>query len=360
MTFASDNTSGVAPEIMTALAAVNQGIASGYGADGVTKSLDKRFAEVFEREVKVFPVATGTAANALALSCLTPPYGAIYCHAGAHIQVDECGAPELFTGGAKLRPLPGAHAKLTPDVVDRSISGAEVVHSTQPAVLSLTQSTEAGTLYKLDELAALTQVARRHNLKVQMDGARFANALVALNCSAAEMTWKAGVDVLAFGATKNGALAAEAVVFFDPALAESFGYRRKRGGHLFSKMRFLSAQLDAYLTNDLWLRNARHANAMAARLADGLAALPGLALVHPVESNQVFLRLPLTLAEALRARGHAFYDWDEETGKGGGVTGSETTVRLVTAFNTMAETIEVFLTDVARLAQSAPTRAAGA
>lgn len=359
MTFASDNTSGVAPEIMAALAAANQGIASGYGADDITRRLDARFADVFEREVAVFPVATGTAANALSLSCLTPPYGAIFCHAGSHIQVDECGAPELFTGGAKLRPLPGAHGKLAPEVLDRWVVGAENVHSTQPAAVSLTQATEAGTLYKLDELVRLSEVARRHRLKVQMDGARFANALVALDCSPAEMTWKAGVDVLAFGATKNGALAAEAVVFFDPALADSFGYRRKRGGHLFSKMRFLSAQLEAYLDDDLWLRNARHANAMAARLAQGLAAQPMMTLVHPVESNQIFLRLPVELAEALRTQGHAFYDWDEETGKGGGSAAAETTVRLVTAFNTTPETVDGFLADVTRLAGSGRVRAAG-
>src|SRR6185312_1799022 len=239
----------------------------------------------------VFPVATGTAANALALAALTPPWGAIYCHEAAHIQSDECGAPEFFAAGAKLLPLAGEDAKLMPATVEAALLERGVVHHVQPSALSISQATEAGTLYRPAEIAALGALARRHGLALHMDGARFANAVAALGCAPADLTWRAGVDALSFGATKNGALAAEAVIFFDPAKAADLAYRRKRAGHLFSKMRFLSAQLDAYLADGLWLRNARHANAMAARLGQGLARLPGARLVHPVEANEVFVEL---------------------------------------------------------------------
>jgi len=267
MNFRSDNVTGVAPEILAALAAANAGSAAAYGEDAVTKRLAQRFAALFEHAVEVFPVATGTAANALALATLVPSWGVIYCHEAAHIQVDECGAPEFFAGGAKLLPLAGDDAKLRPEVVERAIGGQGVVHHAQPAAISISEATEAGTLYRPEEIAALGALARRHGLALHMDGARFANAVAALGCSPAELSWRAGVDALSFGATKNGALAAEAVIFFDPAKVKGFAYRRKRGGHLLSKMRFLSAQLEAYLADDLWLANARHANAMAARLA---------------------------------------------------------------------------------------------
>src|SRR5262245_32552627 len=273
--FCSDNVTTIAPEIMTALERANSSAAMPYGNDEITKRLEQRIAQIFERSVAVFPVATGTASNALALSTLTPPYGVLYCHEQAHIQVDECGAPELYTGGAKLLPLPGASGKLTPGALAAALSlgWRGSVSNPQPAVLSLTQATENGTVYRLDEVRALAEVAHAHGLKVHMDGTRFANALVSLNCAPADASWRAGVDVLSLGATKNGALAAESVIFFDPALAQTMAFRRKRGGHLFSKMRFVSAQLEAYLSDDLWLRNARHANAMARRLADGLAKI---------------------------------------------------------------------------------------
>src|SRR5690348_4964185 len=274
MNFSSDNVTGVAPEIMAALAAANAAAAAAYGADAATEGLARRFSEVFEREVAVFPVATGTAANALALATLTPPWGVVYGHRDAHFQVDECGAPEFYTGGAKLRMIEGDHGKITAGHLEAAIMGRGVVHHAQPATVSLTQSTEAGTVYQAGEIEAIAAVCRRHGLALHVDGSRFANAVAAVNRSPADLTWRAGVGALSFGATKNGAMAAEAVVFFDPKQAQEFAFRRKRGGHLFSKMRFLSAQLEAYLAGDLWLRNAGHANRMAARLAEGLATLP--------------------------------------------------------------------------------------
>jgi threonine aldolase len=330
--FASDNVTGIAPEILAAIEAANRGAAMPYGADEITRRLEQRFAEIFEHAVAVFPVATGTAANALALACLTPPFGAIYCHEDAHIATDECGAPEFFTGGAKLITCPGEHGKLTPETLAPRIGGVGVVHNVQPAAISITQETEAGTVYRTEEIAALSAMARRHGLALHMDGARFANALAMLGCAPAAITWRAGVDALSFGATKNGALAAEAVVFFDPAKADSLRFRRKRGGHLLSKHRFVAAQLDAYLTGDLWLHNARHANAMASRLGNGLTALPGARLIHPVEGNEVFVELTETVIERLGAAGFGFYRWGEAP-----------VLRFVTAFDTDPTAVDALL-----------------
>lgn len=340
MIFTSDNAFGVAPEILEAIARANGGAVSSYGGDEITARLQKRFAEIFERDVAVFPVATGTAANALSLATLTPPYGAIFCHEDAHVNVDECGAPEMFSGGAKLVGLGGENGKIDADVFAAALKGyrKDDVHQVQPASLTLTQSTEAGTVYALAEIERLASLAHERGLAVHMDGSRFANALVSLGCTPAEMTWKAGIDVLSFGATKNGALAAEAVVFFDPAKAADFAFRRKRGGHLFSKMRFLSVQLEAYLDNDLWLRLARHANAMASRLAKGLAALDGATLMGPVEANEIFVRLPSATAARLRKAGAAFHPWPK---RGDGAAGG--TVRLVTSFATTTAEIDGFL-----------------
>jgi threonine aldolase len=324
---------------MAALAAANTGTALGYGGDALTERLNRRMAEIFGREVTVFPVATGTAANALALAAVTPNWGVVYCHEGAHIATDECGAPEFFTGGASLALIPGEHGKIAPGALDARINGAGRVHSMQPAAISLSQSTETGGVYTPAQIGAIAEVAKRHGLALHMDGARFANAVAALGCAPADLTWRAGVDVLSFGATKNGAMAAEAVIFFDPARAADFGYRRKRGGHLFSKMRFLSAQLDAYLTDDLWLRNARHANAMAAKLGEGLAAIQGLALLYPVEANAVFVELPDPTIRALEAEGFGFYRW-------GGP--AATCLRLVTSFATTADEVTKFVAAVRR------------
>ncbi len=345
MNFCSDNVTGVAPAILAAIQAANHGAAMGYGDDEITARLEARFAALFEADVAVFPVATGTAANALALSAVTPPYGAIYCHELSHINVDECGAPELFSGGAKLIDLPGAAGKLGAAEIAAAIHGAGVVHHPQPAAISVSQVTECGTVYTPHELHAIAEIARGHRLKFHMDGARFANAVASLGCRPADITWRAGVDVLSFGATKNGAMAAEAVLFFDRRLAETFDFRRKRAGHLFSKMRFLSAQLEAYLADDLWLANARHANAMAERLAAGLSATDGIALVHTVQANEIFATLPPAMIEALLADGFKFYRWDGDSGR---------MVRLVTAFNTDPAAVEAFLAAVRQHAAARP------
>jgi threonine aldolase len=335
----------VAPEIMSALSEANRGPSMPYGNDDWTRRVERRMADIFEREVRVFPVATGTAANALSIASLVPPYGSLYAHEEAHVMVDECGAPEFFSGG-KLRPLPGAHGKLTPEVLDRALTrdASSDVHQVIPAAISLTQATEAGTVYKPAELQAIAEVARRHKVRLHMDGARFANAMAFLGVPARQATWEAGIDVLSFGATKGGCMAAEAVVFFDPALAESFGHRRMRGGHLVSKMRFVSAQLEAYLSDGLWLKLARHANAMAQRLAQGLTAalprLPGAKLLHPVEANELFVQLPGSVIAGLRQAGFQFYDWPAEQGQA---------IRLVTAFNTEAADVERLLKTLGEL-----------
>lgn len=342
MNFASDNTAGISPEILAALAAANDGAVGSYGADPITARLEAKLADLFEHEVAVFPVATGTAANALALAAVTPPWGAVLCHPLAHIACDEANAPEFYTGGAKLVPVAGADGKLAAADLAALLPGdLGNVHHAQPAAISLTQATECGTVYRPAEIAGIATLAHRHGLAVHMDGARFANALVHLDVSPAELTWRAGVDVLSFGATKNGALGAEAIVFFDPARARDLPFRRKRAGHLFSKMRFLSAQLDAYVTGGLWLRNARHANAAAARLADGLATLPGVRLRHPVEANELFVELPEAMIAGLFAAGAQFHRWEGA---------ASTCVRLVTAWNTTDADVAVFLATASRLA----------
>lgn len=345
MNFCSDNVTGVAPEIMAALFAANEGAVMPYGNDAHSQGLEAKFSELFETAVTVFPVVTGSAANALALSVMTPPFGAVYCHAESHINVDECGAPEFYTGGAKLVALPGISGKIQATDLESVLNkaGAGIVHHVQPAVVSLTQASEAGTVYSVDQVREIASVAHAYGLAVHMDGARFANAVVSLDCPPADITWRAGVDVLSFGATKNGAMAAEAVVFFNHE-AKTFSYRRKRGGHLFSKMRFLSAQLETYITDNLWLKYAIHANQMAARLAEGLVSLPGAMLCYPVEANEVFITLSRPVIEGLLADGFQFYRWDGER---------STMIRLVTAFNTKEKDIQAFLDAAQRHSQTA-------
>ncbi len=306
--FKSDNTAGVAPQVMAALARANEGFAAGYGDDDWTQRLDAAFSAVFERKVRVYPVATGTAANSLALACLVPPWGSILAHEEAHIVRDEATAPEFMTGGARIVALPGIAAKLDPDTLRAALAGnPESVHTTVASAVSISQCTELGAVYRPAEIAAVTAVAHAHGLRAHMDGARIANAVQSLGCTPADVTWRSGVDVLSFGATKNGALAAEAVVFFDPALAHEFERRRKRAGHLLSKMRFVSAQLLAMLDNGLWLQLAAHAN----RLAGQLAAAADPWLMHRVEANELFLQLGPRRIAALRAHpaGFRFYDW---------------------------------------------------
>ncbi|MEP6546491.1 MAG: low specificity L-threonine aldolase [Gammaproteobacteria bacterium] len=309
--FKSDNVTPACDAVMAAVNAANVGSATSYGGDEFTERLQAVASRVFGREVAIFPVTTGTAANSLALSQFVPPYGAVYCHDAAHIVTDECGAPEFFMGGAKLLGLPSADGKIHPEQVAGAIAFAEDmgVHHVKPGAVSLTQATEWGTVYQLAELSALTATAKKHGLPVHMDGARFANALVHLNCAPAEATWKLGIDVLSLGATKNGALCAEAVVFFDPAQARDFDRRRKQAGHLWSKLRFLSAQLIAYLEDDLWLNNARHANAMATALADGLRSVAGATIEQSVDANEIFVALPEATVAALEKQGFGFYRW---------------------------------------------------
>ncbi|HEX3674709.1 MAG TPA: low specificity L-threonine aldolase [Rhizomicrobium sp.] len=310
MNFISDNAYGASPEILAALARASDGTAASYGDDAMTAKVAARMSALFEREVACFPVVTGTAANALILATLCPPFGAVLCHEKSHIAVDECAAPEFFTGGAKLVHLEGADAKLTPEAIEQALRGfSSGVHSPKPSVVSITQATELGTLYTPGEIAGLAACAHAHGMKLHMDGARFANAVAARGCAPAELTWKAGVDALSFGATKNGALMAEAAVFFHPDDARDFDYRRKKSGHLISKMRFVSAQWDAYLEDGRWLQTAAHANALAARLAAGLSKIAGVEIAHPVEANAVFAWLPDAMAARLRARGAKFYDW---------------------------------------------------
>jgi threonine aldolase len=311
MNFASDNAYGAAPEILAALSLANEGAVSSYGDDEITARLRERVCEIFEQEVEVWPVVTGTAANALALATLVRQHGAIFCHSHAHIAVDECGAPEFFTHGAKLVPLEGENGKLAPETIAAALGHFQIgfVHHAQPAAISITQATELGTCYQPQEIAALAALARSQALKVHMDGARFANALVHLDCSPAELTWRAGVDVLSLGGTKNGALCAEAVIFFHPSEAGDFEYRRKKSGHLLSKMRFISAQLLAQLEGGLWLNMARRANGLARDMAGALGAIAGIEIVHPVEANAVFARIPVETGARLRAAGARFYDW---------------------------------------------------
>jgi threonine aldolase len=337
--FKSDNVHPACDAIMAAINAANSGAAASYGGDDFTADLQVAASRVFGAEVAIFPVTTGTAANALALSQITPPYGAVYCHDAAHIVTDECGAPEFFSGGAKMLGLPAADGKILPAQVARAIAFAEDmgVHHVKPGAVSLTQATEWGTVYALAEVSAHAAVAKQHGLGVHMDGARFANALVHLGCTAADATWKCGVDVLSLGATKNGAMCAEAVVFFDKARALEFERRRKRAGHLWSKLRFVSAQLLAYFENGLWLDNARHANAMASAMADGLRQVPGASLLQSVDANEVFVALPEFIVAALEAGGFGFYRWPLSTVPDG------VAIRLVTSFATPRAHVDEFL-----------------
>ncbi len=361
MNFLSDNTAGVAPEIGEAIALASRGFAAGYGSDEFSKQAVAALAEVFETEVEAFLVATGTAANALALSALARPFDAIFCHEEAHVHDDECGAPEFFAGGAKLVGIAGAGGKITPDALKETLARYPrgLVKTVQPGALSISQVTEAGTVYSLEELAALTDIARRAGLSVHMDGARFANAVVAAGVSPAEMTWRLGVDALSFGASKNGALASEAVVFFDRAKAVNFPYLRKRGGHTLSKGRFLGAQMAAYLNDGLWLELAGRANRAASRLVAGLTLAPRVRASWPTDANEVFVIAPDADIAAWRAAGAKFYDWQTRAIPARqATTNGETMVRLVTSFETSNGEVDAMIELAAGVAKAGVGRPA--
>ncbi|WP_133915138.1 threonine aldolase family protein [Streptomyces sp. NBC_00582] len=337
--FSSDNTAGASPEIVEAVSRAATGQAKPYGADDLSADVRRRLCEIFERDVDVLLVSTGSAANALSLAALTPPWGSVLCHRDSHINNDECGAPEFYTAGAKLVPLGGEDAKIDPDALRAAVRHkAGDVHSVEPSVVSLTQATETGAVYTLDEIETLGSVTEEAGLRLHMDGARFAGAVAALGRTPAELTWRAGVDLLSFGATKNGTMTADAIVVFDRSLTPELSFRAKRAGQLAAKMRFHAAQLDAYLTDGLWLRNAAHANAMAARLQDGLKALPGIGLLGVADANVVFCRLPQQVTEGLLADGYVFYHDRWEPG----------VARFVTSFATTEADVDGLLEAVGR------------
>ncbi len=333
--FASDNYAGVCPEAMSALVAANTGHAPGYGADDWTEAAADAIRAAFETDCSVYFVFNGTAANALALSAICRNTDAIVCHAMAHINVDECGAPEFFSGGAKLLTADTPQAKLTPDAVKALAVTPHDEHSSRPRALALTQATELGTLYSRQELERLCATAHALGMKVQLDGARFANAVASLSCKPADISWRAGVDVLCLGGTKNGLPFGEAILFFDSALAEEFARRRKQGGQLASKMRFLAAPWVGVLADGAWLRHAAHANAMARKVADAIGGLPGARLLAPVEANGVFVDLPEAAIAAVRAKGWRFYNFVGDTG-----------VRLMCSWDTTAATVDAFAADL--------------
>jgi threonine aldolase len=342
MNFASDNAAGIAPGILDAMQRANSGFAFGYGDDEGTKSVERKLSELFERDIAVFLVSTGTAANALAIAQVSPPWGAVLCHSEAHIARDECGAPEFFGAGLKLVGLPGVGCKIPLETLKHALDAVAWggPHHVSPSVLSLTQATEAGTIYRQQEIVDLAACAHRHGLAVHMDGARFANAVARLGLTPAEASWKAGVDVLSFGASKGGAMAAEAVIFFDPARAVGMPERRKRGGHLLSKHRFLAAQFEAFLTDNLWLMLARHANRMADRLAERLAAV-GVKPAWPVEANLVFCVLKRDVHERLQGAGAKYYVMQSESLPDPAAVVADTVlVRLVTSFSTTESDVD--------------------
>jgi threonine aldolase len=338
---------------MEALVRANEGYAASYGADEAMARVTARIRDLFEApEAAVFLVATGTAANALALACLCPPWGTVFCHRFAHVAEDECGAPEFFTGGAKLTLVPGEAGRMDRDALAAAIGRSGLsVHNAQRGALTLTSATEAGTVYTPEEIAALAGIARAHRMPVHLDGARFANAVAHLGCTPAEMTWRAGVDAVSFGGTKNGLLGVEAVILFDPSRAWEFELRRKRAGHLFSKHRFLSAQMEAYLDDGLWLELARAANAHARRLAAGIADLPGARILYPVEANEVFAAWPRGAHRRLEAAGARYFPWSFEDPAGQTLDGPDDApvgARLVANWATEARDVERFLSLLAR------------
>ena len=334
--FASDNYSGVCPEAWAAMAEANAGHEVSYGNDAWTQRAADRLREIFETHCEVFFVFNGTAANSLALASLCQSYHSVLCHQLAHVETAECGAPEFFANGSKILLLAGAHGKIDPAEITAAVNQRNDIHFPKPRALSLTQATELGTVYSAAEIATLTETARKFGLRVHMDGARFANAVASLGAAPADLTWRAGVDVLCLGGSKNGIALGEAVVFFDRELARDFDYRCKQGGQLASKMRFLSAPWVGLLQDGAWLRHARHANEMARRLEAGLRGIPGVEISHPVQSNAVFVKFPPPAERQLRARGWHFYT--------GVITPEET--RLMCSWDTTTGDVDALVADL--------------
>lgn len=345
MHFGSDNQTGASAQIMEMIQKANSGYAHGYGEDKWTARAMQALKDTFECDLEAFFVVTGTAANALALSCLVQPWETVLCHHQAHILIDESTAPEFFTGGARLMSITKRAGKITKEHLHEyfRIAGTDYPHNTRARALSFAQSSELGQVYTPQEITTLCAAAKHYGMSIHMDGARFANAVAALDCTPAEITWQAGVDVMSLGATKNGALAAEAVIFFNTGLARKYRERRKRAGHLLSKGRFFGAQFIGWLENGHWLDLARHANQLASQLAEDLSAIPNIRLAWPVQANEVFVILPKTTTESLEAAGATFYEWypqglppETELHKG------ETFIRLVTSYTTLNEDIAAF------------------
>ena len=333
--FASDNVAPICPEAWAALQEANLQYAPSYGEDRWTARVCDRIREIFETDCDVYFVFTGTAANALALAQLCNPFHSVICHQHSHIETDECGAPEFFTGGSKLLLVGGASGKIDTGQVKALLTRPNELHSHKPAAISIAQATEFGTVYRRDEIAAIVDLARAHQLSLHMDGARFANAIASLNCAPKAITWKVGVDVLCFGGTKNGATAGELVIFFDKKISREFDYRAKQAGHLGSKMRFLAAQWLGLLNRDAWLRNAQHANRAARGLATRLRMEAGIESVFPVDANAVFVVMDERLASALHARGWRFYKFIEPD-----------VYRLMCSWSTTGEQISGLLADI--------------
>ncbi|MGO4913962.1 threonine aldolase family protein [Pseudogemmobacter sp. W21_MBD1_M6] len=345
MFFASDNTSPVPPQVLEALTRANEGYVSSYGTDPIMDGVRTRIREIFEApDAAVYLVATGTAANALSLAICCPPWASVFCHRNAHVEEDECGAPEFYTGGAKLVLIDGEHGRISPDGLRQAIgfAGRAGVHNVQRGMLSVTNSTECGTVYSPAQIADLTSIAKGAGLPCHMDGARFTNALVAAGCTPAEMTWKAGIDVLSFGGTKNGLIGVEAVVIFNPEKAWEFELRRKRGGHLVSKHRYLSAQMQAYLQDDLWLQLARQSNAAAARLSNAMLTIKGATLLHPTEANAVFASWPRGGHRRAHAGGAEYFFWPSNQSLDG-PEDAPVSARLVCSWSTTDQDIDTFI-----------------
>ena len=344
MFFASDNWAGAHPSVSANLSARAAGYAAAYGSGELDRKVYTTFSEIFEREVSVFFVSTGTAANALSMASVNKPGGIAFCHRESHMVEDECGAPEHLTGGSRMQSIDGALGRMDPAKLERAIERHVPlsVHTGRPMAISITQSTECGTVYDLDDIEHVSGIARKHGIPLHMDGARFANALVSLETTPAEMTWKRGVDMVSFGGTKNGCWCAEAIVLFDTGKAEEISFIRKRAAQLFSKSRFVAAQFEAYFNDGLWLETARHANAMATRLAGAISSSAKLRLAWQPQANEVFAFMSGEDFKRLQAAGAAFYDWPAPHGYTGDIASNETLCRFVTSFATTAEDVDRF------------------